>query len=215
MQAVAVSFDIQNSRAYSSKEQLLTDLHRLADQLNRAFPAALVPFQIKSGDSLLGVFNEYAVSYPLMLMLLNQPLNGYIGIGFGQYETLSTTHADEANGSAIIFAFEAQEAAKQTANRISFAGPPYLPTALLNGYIEMLYPAYFGKTDRQIELHRLMDLHPDATYEEIGLKMGFHEKDARMNVAKLVARSQRKQRKRLEQALIDALNQLQVWEAIG
>ena len=143
MQAVAVSFDIQNSRAYSSKEQLLTDLHRLADQLNRAFPAALVPFQIKSGDSLLGVFNEYAVSYPLMLMLLNQPLNGYIGIGFGQYETLSTTHADEANGSAIIFAFEAQEAAKQTANRISFAGPPYLPTALLNGYIEMLYPGVF------------------------------------------------------------------------
>ncbi|WP_026828262.1 hypothetical protein [Exiguobacterium artemiae] len=215
MQAVAVSFDIRNSRAYSSKEQLLTDLHRLADQLNDAFPEALVPFQIKSGDSLLGVFNEYAVSYPLILMLLNQPLNGYIGIGFGQYETLSTANADEANGSAVIFAFEAQEAAKQTANQIAFSGPPYLPTALLNGYIEMLYPAYFGKTDRQIELHRLMDQHPDATYEEIGLKMGFQEKDARMNVSKLVARSQRKQRKRLEQALIDALKQLQVWEAIG
>jgi len=60
-----------------------------------------------------------------------------------------------------------------------------------------------------------MDQHPEATYEEIGLQMGFHEKDARMNVAKLVARSQRKQRKRLEKAFVDALNQLQVWEAIG
>ncbi|OIN66156.1 hypothetical protein BLD48_12480 [Exiguobacterium sp. KRL4] len=215
MQAVAVSFDIQNSRAYPSKEQLLTDLRMLADQLNQAFPEALVPFQVKSGDSLLGVFNEYQVSYPLVLMLLHQPLAGYIGIGFGQYETLSTMQADEANGSAIIFAFEAQEAAKQAQNQIAFSGPPYLPTALLNGYIEMLYPAYFGKTDRQIELHRLMDQYPDATYEEIGLKMGFQEKDARMNVAKLVARSQRKQRRRLEKALVDALKQLQVWEAIG
>jgi len=59
-----------------------------------------------------------------------------------------------------------------------------------------------------------MDHYPDDTYEEIGLKMGFKEQDARANVAKLVSRSQRKQRKRLEAALTQALEQFQVWEAI-
>ena len=112
------------------------------------------------------------------------------------------------------FTLEAQELAKTLPSRIAFAGPPYLPTTLLNGYLEMLYPAYFGKTDRQIELHRLMDQYPDDMYEEIGLKMGFKEQDARANVAKLVSRSQRKQRKRLEAALVQALEQFQVWEAI-
>ena len=215
MQAVAISFDVKNSRAYPRKEELLQTLRTLADQLNTRFPEALVPFQIKSGDSLLGVFQSYPVCYPVLLELVNSPLDGYIGIGFGQYETLSTTEADEANGSAVICAFEAQEAAKTVDNQIVFAGPPYFPAALLTGYIEMLYPAYFGKTERQTELHLLMDRFPDATYEEIGLKMGFQEKDARINVAKLVARSHRKQRKQLETAFLHALEQLQVWEAIG
>ncbi len=214
MQAVALSFDVKGSRDYPSKEALLQGLRVLANDLNTAFPLSIVPFQIKSGDSLLAVFADYPVSYPVILHLLNQELPGYIGIGFGQYETISTTRAEEANGSAIIHAFEAQELAKTLPSRIAFAGPPYLPTALLNGYLEMLYPAYFGKTDRQIELHRLMDRYPDDTYEEIGLKMGFKEQDARVNVAKLVSRSQRKQRKRLEAALTQALEQFQVWEAI-
>ncbi len=215
MQAVAISFDVKNSRTFPHKEELLQTLRTLAEQLNDQFKDALVPFQIKSGDSLLGVFQSYPVCYPVLLELVNCPLDGYVGVGFGQYETLSTTEADEANGSAIIFAFEAQEAAKKSDNQIVFAGPPYFPAALLTGYVDMLYPAYFGKTDRQVELHTLMDRFPDATYEEIGLKMGFQEKDARINVAKLVARSQRKQRKQLETAFIQALEQLQVWEAIG
>ena len=104
MQAVALSFDVKGSRDYPSKEALLQALRELANNLNTAFPTSIVPFQIKSGDSLLAVFADYPVSYPVMLHLLNQELPGYIGIGFGQYETISTTQAEEANGSAIIHA---------------------------------------------------------------------------------------------------------------
>jgi len=215
MQAVAIAFDVKDSRAFKDKEALLQQLRELSEVLNARHPDFLVPFQIKSGDSLLGVYPEYAVAYSIALELLHQPIDGYIGIGFGQYETPSAQSAEEANGSALVHAFEAEREAKKQGKRLFFAGPPYFPAPLLNGYFDMLYPDYFGKTERQVELHRLMDRYPDETYEQIGVRMGFPEKDARANVAKLVSRSNRKQRMRLEEALVRSLEQLQRWEAIG
>lgn len=217
---ITVLFDVVGSRTYPDKNVIRNKLISICNYLNsRYFKYSDVQFQLKGGDSIIGVLTSYSLGFrvyrDVRRLAWKHDLTLYFGLGFGTLDTGQITDVEEINGSSVINAFTAVDYAKkdesQKDNHVRFFAyddSETIPYNTINTLVYLIYNEFNGKTDKQRELTKIIELNPDLTHEEIGLKMGY-EKDAKVHISKMLSRINYDLNKSMQKEVIDLLKKLQ------
>ncbi|MEB2631964.1 SatD family protein [Peribacillus frigoritolerans] len=217
---ITVAFDVVGSRTYPDKNIIRIKLKSICHQLNVKYNKYLaVEFQIKDGDSVIGVLSSFQLGFlvyrDVRKLAWLHDLNLYFGLGFGTLDTGEVIDPDEINGSSVINAFSAINFAKndelQKYNHVRFFAyddTGIIPYQAINSLVHVIYNEFSGKTPKQRDLIKVMELNPELTQEEIGEKMGY-EKNAKENINKLLSRTNYDLYKDMQKDVFDLLKKLQ------
>lgn len=218
-----IAIDVRGSEKIENKGEIYRKLSKMAYILNRKYKGSLlVSFGIRKGDELIGVVSTFAKGYKIYqdirLLAWRYEVSLYFGLGLGKLETGEVKNLDKINGTAIINAFRARDEClkKNDAIYVSssdhvlfFAkGETNMPSNIINAMIYTIYNEMSGRTQKQKELMKILELNPEMTYEEIGQKLGYKE-NSKENVSKLLNRTNYTLYKEMKNDLIDFLIILQ------
>ncbi|MBY7125965.1 hypothetical protein ILS93_28370 [Bacillus sp. 16GRE42] len=224
---VCISMDVVKSEGYPNKSVIENKLMRIANSLNRKYLNYLVvPFQVRRGDEIIGVLSSFKEGFNVFRFIRKlawkYEIELYFGLGFGTLDTGSIIDVNRINGSAVINAFRAVDKYLKDTNNINdfvypqnnqhvtfFAlGNENIPYQAINALVYTIFTE-LNKSEKQKELIKLMELNPSMTYEELGIELGYTSKNAKVNVAKLISRSDYYLYRHMQKDLLDLLNKLQ------
>lgn len=217
---MTILFDVKGSRSYPDKNIIRVNLKKICILLNNKYKKWLVvDFRLKDGDSVIGVTKSFRLGFmvyrDVRRLAWNYEFNLYYGLGFGTLDTGDVLDTDEINGSSVINAFTAVDYAKkdelQINNHVRFYAyddSDTIPYRSLNTLVYLIYTEFNGKTAKQLELTKIMEISPDLTYEEIGRRMGY-ENDPKVHVSKMLNRVNYNLNLKLQEDIIDLLWKLQ------
>lgn len=223
---VCIAMDVVGSEDYKDKGILEQKLTKIINTLNKHYIDNLVvPFQIRGGDEILGVLSSFSKGFGayrnIRKLAWKYHIELYFGLGFGKLDTGTITDINRINGSAVINACRAvdnylkNDSVKSSVyiNRdqhVKFfaLGDEDVPYEAINALVYTIY-SELNKSDKQKELIKLMELYPNMTYEEIGIKLGYTKNNAKVNVSKLLSRSDYQIYKQMQKDLWKLLDRLQ------
>ncbi|HLS36195.1 MAG TPA: SatD family protein [Bacillota bacterium] len=211
-ESVCLLADVIDSR----KNRKYKQLHALAGKLNNVFQKQLiVPFQVRAGDELYGVVEQFQVGYDafqhLYRLSKNKQIPFYVGVGFGTIYFEPEQNEANANGPAIWRAADALKMTKikgemslmerkkafqyiqrfdDTFKFFFYVDQDLENNFLLNFYVYFLLEKIEQQTPRQREAIQLIEKYPTLTYEEIGKKLGYEGENIRIYVSNLLRRGE-------------------------
>jgi hypothetical protein len=181
----------------------------------------LLPFTIRNGDEVIGIFHRYAAGYQALDDILenSRKLAVYAGCGFG--DIYSTDHIDvhTSNSPAIIYAIEARdqylkknkkEAAlwnREFSNKAYFYGNPRFPFQAVNSHFYMIRSSKRKRSEKQQQIIHEIDKYPEKTYEEIGRM--FNYKNPRASISNHLRAANYELVNEMEKSLAELLDLLQ------
>ncbi|PEC13560.1 hypothetical protein [Bacillus thuringiensis] len=186
----------------------------------------VIPFQIRRGDEILGVISSFVNCFEVYRdvrhIALKCKINLYFGVGFGTLDTKRITDINCINGSAVINACRAVDNyLKNNSEEMIFnycqknqpvkffaLGGENIPYEAINALVYTIYNELID-SEQQRELIQLIELHPEMTYEEIGVNLGYNINNAKSNVTTILARSKYKEYVQMQKALLKFLQKLQ------
>ncbi len=199
----AVGFALDVKRSSVVEKQLLTNtLLDCKEKLNdRYMPSLIVPFDIRKGDELIGVINQFSDTRELIELVYEifsaAELHYYLGIGVGFLEN-NETSIHTANGSAVLNALSARDeelknkgdAGKvwQKIDNEVFFSSKQIPSSALNSLYLTILDKKSQWTKKQQDVISFVERNPDWTFEKIGQELGY--KSPKSTVSYLLARSQ-------------------------
>ena len=221
IKAIAIIADVIDSRK-NTKEKELQDVGQSLDKKYKQ--DCIIPFTVRSGDELFAVLSNYSKAYSVLKDLFicseHKDIPLYVGIGIGTVFE-GNKDANNINGSAIWHASDALEQLKSNDSSVKyfksksgtfkyafFANDETKPDMLINFMTAFILEKIDSRTDKQAEVIRMYEAHPDNTLEEIGQKLGY-QKNPGINVSKTLARSNYHFTHAAEHELIQLLKQIQ------
>lgn len=220
--AICIIADVMESR----KNKKDRELEYVVQSLNNKYEKnSLIPFSKRMGDEVFGVLANYSDAYYVFkdLFHLSQqktiPL--YVGIGIGYVFANEIPDAHQINGTAVWNAADAINYLKnndsiikyfknkqETFKYFFFANEQNVPDMLINYMTALLIEKIESRTDRQEEVIRVYEAHPEETHEEIGKRLEY-ELNPGLNVSKTLSRSHYHFVQSAEQELIQLLAEIQ------
>lgn len=225
---VCVSIDVVKSEDYPNKLIVEEKLTNIAGALNNKYKNdyLVVPFQVRRGDEIIGVLSSFREGFNtfryIRKLAWKHEISLYFGLGFGTLDTGSILDPNRINGSAVINAFRAVDRYLKVENNnkifvypqdnqhVKFfaLGNKDIPYQAINALVYTIFTE-LNKSEKQRELIKLMELNPSMVYEELGVKLGYNSKNAKVNVAKLISRSDYYIYRQMQKDLLDLLDKLQ------
>lgn len=184
-----LALDVVNSREMDLLEVERTLLF-IRDRLNdKLADRLLMPFGIRNGDELVGVFYRFSDSYTAIDKIIDMAekekgLSFYIGCGLGKIDTKTKNNEHISNGSAIIHAVKARDAFikqnnekaavwnKEWDNKIFYYSED-VPYQAINQLVYTIRVYRNKRSDKQREIIRKVKQQPDQTFEAIGKSLGY------------------------------------------
>lgn len=204
-------------------QHLVTALQQCEDKLNRSFSEdLLVPFAVRNGDEIVGVLKSFSQGYLAAKMMMEEMraagISLYIGLGPGLLEsTEATIHT--MNGTAVLNAFQARDQFlkkkhqqakpwlfKEDATAVFFYGEG-VPYQALNALVYSILEKTYHRSEKQQNVIRMIQEHPNLSYEQIGKKLGY--KSAKSTVSYLLTRAHYPVVQAMENSLMQLLHDLQ------
>jgi hypothetical protein len=215
-----IALDVVDSRKITATK-LEKLLQKLTEDLNSKYENdLLMPFTIRNGDELIGIFHRFSVSYKALEYILEvtREFAIYAGCGFGEINTLNNVNVHTSNNASIINAIEARdhflkdnkkEAAiwnKEFSNKVFFYAEDF-PYQSINSQFHILRSYKQKRSDKQRQIIREINKHPRTTYEQIG-KM-FNYKNPRASISNHLTAANYELVNEVESALSELLDLLQ------
>ncbi|UJL46060.1 hypothetical protein KFZ58_17115 [Virgibacillus sp. NKC19-16] len=184
-----LALDVVNSRKMDLRGVEETLLF-LRDKLNSMLSySMLMPFRIRNGDELVGVFYRFSDSYKAIDKISNivekkKGLSFYIGCGLGKIDTKIKNNEHISNGSAIINAVEARDTFikqnneeatvwnKEWDNKIFYYSED-VPYQAINQLVYTIRMYRNKRSDKQREIIKKVKQQSNQTFEEIGKSLGY------------------------------------------
>lgn len=216
-----IALDIVDSRKMETAK-LEKQLNALTEELNDHYSNdMLLPFTIRNGDEVIGIFYRYTTGYQAMDYLLEKTgsLTVYAGCGFGEIHKSKSIDVHRSNSPAIIYAMEARdqflknnrkEAAiwnKEFSNKVFIYGGRPFPYQAINSQFYMIRSYKRKRSDKQRQIIKEIKRHPRKTYEEIGRL--FHYKNPRASISNHLTAANYDLVNEMENSLAQLLNVLQ------
>ncbi|WP_408006286.1 hypothetical protein ACJROX_16380 [Pseudalkalibacillus sp. A8] len=222
MSCICIACDVMHSRQLD-KKQLLEALLNCADSMNEEWKEELlVPFDVRNGDELIGVLNSYSLGYiaaeKISRTLAADGIYLYIGLGIGELETANST-IHTMNGSAVLNAIDARDLFLKKnhpkskywqlneENSSFFFHSEKLPYQSLNALTYSIHEKIINQSDKQKEVIKMVEKDKEATYEEIGTRLGY--KSPKSTISYLLSRSNYHTVVEMRNSLIQLLDYLQ------
>ena len=221
-QFACIALDVINSRKMEPVK-LEKRLKKLTNNLNDRYASdMLMPFVIRNGDEVIGIFYRYTAGFRAMGNILETTgeLAIYAGCGFGEIHMKNNRiDVHTSNSPAIIYAMEARdqylknnkkEAAiwnKEFSNKAFFYGSGRFPYRAINSQFYMIRSQKEKRSAKQRQIIDEINKHPRKTYEEIGRL--FHYKNPRASVSNHLTAANYELVNEMESSLTELLDMLQ------
>lgn len=215
-----IALDVVDSRKMEAAK-LEKLLQTLTDNLNENYETdMLMPFTIRNGDEVIGIFRRYAAAYMALEYVLGTTgeLALYAGCGVGKIYRTDSINIHTSNSPAIVYAMEARdqflknnrkEAAlwnKAFSNKVFFYGENF-PFQSVNSQFYMIRSYKEKRSDKQREIIEEIHKHPQKTYEEIGSM--FNYKNPRASISNHLKAANYELVLEMENSLAELLDMLQ------
>jgi len=219
-QFACIALDVINSREIETA-MLEKQLKILTADLNNKYKNdMLLPFTIRNGDEIIGIFHRFTAGCKALEHILEKTREFavYAGCGFGEIKTKNNIDVHTSNSAAIISAIEARdqflkdnkkEAAiwnKDFSNKVFFYAENF-PYQAINSQFHTLRSYKQKRSSKQCQIINEMNKHPRKTYEEIG--KSFNYKNPRASISNHLTAANYELVNEMEKGLIELLDLLQ------
>jgi hypothetical protein len=216
-----IALDVVDSRKMETAE-LEKKLEMLTEDFNEKYANdMLMPFTIRNGDEVIGIFHRYATGFSALGNILEKTgeLAIYAGCGFGEINKTKHIDVHTSNSQAIIYAMEARdqylknnkkEAAiwnKEFSNKVFFYGASRFPYQAINSQFYMIRSYKQKRSGKQRQIIDEINKQSRKTYEEIGRL--FHYKNPRASISNHLTAANYELVNEMENSLAELLDMLQ------